>query len=127
MSTQEYSLQVNVPSVEEFSAKYKQYGPLAKGTANFLFDVLMSPESFVRAKIATELGHPAIDGPAELAYKAVTSQNVIVWDARIKQFCGAVVCCLMEANGYRKSGERKNVRHSAFTKGEFYRPEHELE
>ena len=127
MQPQSYTLQVNVPSVEEFSAKYKQYGPLAQGPANFLFEILVSPESFVRAKMATLLGHPAIDGPAELAYQAVANQSVIAWDARIKQFCGAVVCCLMEANGYRKSGERKNVRHHAFTKGEFYRPEHELE
>lgn len=125
MQPQSYVLQVNVPSVQEFSSKYKQYGPLAHGPAHFLFEVLTSPDSFIRAKMATILGHPAIDGPAELAYQAVANQDAIVWDARIKQFCGAVVCCLMEANGYRKSGERKSVRHHAFTKGEFYRPEHE--
>lgn len=120
MQTQSYSILVNIPTVQEFAAKYKQYGPLAKGSANFLFEVLVSPESFVRAKIATELGHPAIDGVAEMAFQAVANQSELVWDARIKQFCGAVVSCLMEANGYRKSGERKNVRHHAFSKGEFY-------
>ena len=122
MQTQSYTIQVNVPSVDEFSAKYKQYGPLAQGPANFLFEVLVSPESFVRAKMATLLGHPAIDGPAELAYQAVANQNVVEWNGTLKQFCGAVICCLMEANGYQKTGEKKSVRHHAFTKGEFYKP-----
>ncbi len=120
MRSQTYSLQVNVPTVEEFSAKYKQYGPLANGPGNFLFHVLVSPESFVRAKMATELGYPAIDGAAEAAFQAVANQDAIVWDARLKQFCGAVLCFLMEANGYIKSGNRKSVRHPEFSKGEFY-------
>ena len=127
MQPQSYVLQVNVPSVEEFSAKYKQYGPLANGPGNFLFHVLVSPESFVRASIATELGHPAIDGVAEMAFQEVAKKDDILWNDNLKRFCGAAVCCLMEANGYRKSGERKSVRHHAFTKGEFYRPEHEPE
>ena len=121
MQTQNYILRVNVPSVEEFSAKYKQYGPLARGPANFLFNVLVSPESFIRGECATLLGHPAIDGPAEAAFQAVANQNVVEWNDNLKRFCGAVVCCLMEANGYQKTGEKKSARHHAFTKGEFYR------
>lgn len=127
MQTQIYTIQVNVPSVDDFGAKYKQYGPLAQGPANFLYEVLVSPESFVRAKIATILGHPAIDGPAELAYQAVANQNTVEWNDNLKRFCGAVVCCLMETNGYRKTGEKKSVRHHAFTKGEFYKSAHEPE
>ena len=120
MRSQTYNLQVNVPTVEEFGAKYKQYGPLARGPANFLFELLVSPESFVRASIATELGHPAIDGIAEMAFQAVDEKDDILWNDNLKRFCGAVICCLMEANGYAKSGERKNVRNKAFKKGEFY-------
>ncbi len=122
MQTQIYTAQVNVPSAEDFSAKYKQYGPLAQGPANFLFNVLVSPQSFVRAECATLLGRPAIDGPAEMAYQVVANQNDIKWNDNLKRFCGAVVCCLMEANGYLKTGEKKSVRHHAFSKGEFYRP-----
>ena len=120
MQTQSYTIQVNVPSVEEFAAKYKQYGPLARGPANFL-EVLVSPESYVRAECATLLGHPAISGPAEMAYQAVTNQDAVEWKDNLKRFCGAVICCLMEANGYQKTNEKRSVRHHAFTKGEFYR------
>ena len=120
MPTQSYTLQVNVPTVEEFSAKYKQYGPLAKGPANFLFELLVSPESFVRAKMATELGHPAIYGVAEMAFREVEKKDDILWNDNLKRFCGAVTCCLLEANGYQKTGEKRSVRHHAFKKGEFF-------
>lgn len=121
MQTQSYSTQVNVPSVEEFAAKYRSYGPLARNEANFLFNVLVSPESFVRADVATALGHPAIDGAAEMAYQAVASQAVVEWSDNLKRFCGAAICSLMEANGYQKTGEKRSARHHAFSKGEFYK------
>lgn len=37
-----------------------------------------------------------------------------------KQFIGAVVCCLMENNGYRKTGRKKSINHPDFIKGEIY-------
>jgi len=37
-----------------------------------------------------------------------------------KQFIGGVVCSLMEANGYQKTGTKRATPNKAFSKGEFY-------
>jgi hypothetical protein len=122
MTIQSLVLRVAIPSVDEFARKYRNYGPLARGDGRFLFDLLMSPDAYNRASVATlELELPAVAGIAKMCYQAVEKQQTIEWNDNVKRFIGAVVCCLMEANGYQKTGMKKAIPHHAFTKGEFYR------
>ena len=121
MQSQSFQLSVNLPSVEDFADRYKQYGQFARGDGQFLFTLLVSPTSFVKAQVATiDLSLPAVAGVAKISYEAVQVQTGIEWSGFIKQFIGAVICCLMEANGFKKTGKKKAIPYHAFTKGELY-------
>ena len=115
MQVQPFHLSVNLPTVDDFAARYKQYGQFARGDGHFVFALLVSPTSFVRAQVATvDLDLPAVAGVAKICYEAVQAQTRIEWSGFVKQFIGAVICCLMEANGFKKTGTKK---------GEMYRQE----
>lgn len=121
MQVQPFNLLVNLPSVDDFAAHYKQYGQFARGEGHFLYTLLISPASFVRAQVATvDLDLPAVAGVAKLCHQAVQAQTDVEWSGYVKQFIGAVVCCLMEANGFQKTGVKKAIPYHAFTKGEMY-------
>ena len=120
MKSKKITIAVNLPSTEDFAKGYPQYGPFAKGIGCFIFETIMTPQNFLSAKVCSELGFPAVAGVAESCLKAVEKQNVIELDGFLKQFIGAVVCTLMEANSYRKTGKKKAVPHHVFTKGEVY-------
>lgn len=122
METQLFELQVNIPSVEDFAIRFRQYGNFARNEGGFLFDRLMTSACFNRARVATvDFDLPAVAGVAKLCYQTVAEQNSVEWNGFLKQFIGAVVCALMEANGFEKTGTKKAIPHHAFTKGEFYR------
>jgi hypothetical protein len=118
-----YTLPVNVPSLEDFaSSRFKQYGNFAQGEGRYLFDLIMSPESFNTARIATlTFNLPAASGVAESCYQAALRESKANLRNFDKQFIGAVICVLMESNGFEKTGKKKAIPHSAFTKGEMYR------
>lgn len=120
MQTRSYTLLVNLPSVNEFGERFPQYGNHARNELNFLFKRIVSPESFIYAKVATQMDLPAVAGIANECYKLVIENGTIEWHGYIKQFIGAVVCKLMEDNGFKKTGIKKSVPHPMFTKGEFY-------
>jgi hypothetical protein len=123
MKTDTYSLSVNLPSVEEFGERFPQYGDFAKHEGNFLFRRIVTPECYNNARIATLVFKlPAVAGVAEICYQSVLEYKTIEWRGFLKQFIGAVVCKLMEDNGFEKTGIKKSVPHVKFTKGEFYRP-----
>jgi len=121
MKNNVFSLKVNIPSVQKFKEKYPQYGPFAQKDGSFIFDLIMSPSSFILARAATVFGFPAVLGVAELSYQAVTQDGSREFNGFMKQYIGAIVCALMEANGYVKTDTKKSVHHNKFTKGEFYR------
>ena len=121
METRPFTLLVNLPTVDEFGERFPQYGNYAHNEANFLFERIVSPESFIYAKVATQLGLPAVSGIADGCYKLVVENGTIEWRGFTKQFIGAVVCKLMEDNGFEKTGIKKSVPHPKFTKGEFYK------
>jgi hypothetical protein len=82
----------------------------------------MSHGCYNRARVATtDLDLPAVAGVAKLCYRTVIEQNSLEWNGFLKQFIGAVVCTLMEANGFEKTGTKRAIPHREFTKGEFYR------
>ena len=122
METKTFMLDAQLPSVDEFAERFPQYGNFAKREGRFLFDILVTPESFVRAKFATELGLPAVTGIAQISYHTVVEQSSLEWRGFLKQFIGAVVCVLMESNGFEKTGQKKSVSVPNFTKAEFYQP-----
>ena len=120
METKSITFSVNLATVDEFKERFPTYGDFARNEANFLFKQIVSPESFICAKVATKLELPATSGIADDCYKLVIENGTIEWRGYTKQFIGAVVCKLMEDNGYKKTGIKKSVPHRLFNKGEFY-------
>jgi hypothetical protein len=120
MKDQSFSLNVQIPELADFETRFPQYGPFARENGNFMFNIVMTPLSFLRCQFATELNLPAVAGIAEISFNATSQQSIIQFDGFLKQFIGALVCTLMEANGFTKSGKKKSVPHREYTKGEFY-------
>jgi hypothetical protein len=119
MTTIVFSFSANIPSLDEFGARFPQYRPYAVGEGDTLFELLMRPESLNSAIEATKLGLPAVAGIAEISVQEVRrlGRTLTPFD---RQFIGGVVCCLMEANGFQKTGTKKAIPHKSFSKGEFY-------
>ena len=111
-------LNVRIPELHEFQERYPQYKNFATGPeGQALFALIMRPQSFVKAEVATvDLGLPGVAGVAKDCADAVPTE---LTDTQ-KRFCGALVCALMEANGFSKTGRKRAIPHKAFTKGEVY-------
>ena len=123
METKCFSIQVNIPNVDLFVAKHKAYGNYVLREGKFLFKLIVSPESFLKAKIATdEFEYPAVAGIAKAVHEEAMNRGMWSDETKgyIKQCTGAIMCALMEANGYRKSGRKKAIPFREFTKGEVY-------
>ena len=120
MQKQSTNIEAQIPDLNDFGKRFPQYGPFAQNEGNFIFNSIMCPSSFFRAKIVTEMNLPAVSGVAEICFQATTQQKIIPFNGFLKQYIGAIVCTLMEANGYSKTGKKKAIPHHAFTKGEFY-------
>jgi hypothetical protein len=107
-------------TADDFASFYPQYGKLALGEGRFLFDLLSSPTAHLKAKITTlDLDMPAVAGVAK-DVAAACSAHAIELDSFKKQFVGAVVCFVMERNGFKKTNTKRAIPHPAFKKGEFY-------
>src|SRR5437762_1307201 len=107
------TLACQIPSLAEFSSRFPRYGNFAANEGQFLYNVLMTPESFSAADVATvDLDRPAIAGVAKRIRQAVrevpATQRPRKWGS-LKQFAGAVICALMEANGFQKTGRKRSV------------------
>ncbi len=121
MRTENFILSVNLPTTDEFGERFPQYKNFAENDGNFLFNRIISPESFINARVVTLiLKLPAVAGIAEDCYNLVNDNGTVEWRGFIKQFIGAVVCKLMEDNGFQKTGRKKAIPHDQFTKGELY-------
>jgi hypothetical protein len=121
MTTDTYTATVLVPNVEDLEALYPRHARFARTDGKFLFDLITSPASYIRASVATEdLGLPAVAGIAKMCHEAVQAQKAVPWSDRTKQFIGVVTSVVMQANGFQKTGTKKAIPHPAFTKGEFY-------
>jgi hypothetical protein len=121
MQRLEFRLEALIPSHEDFGGRFPQYNNHARSEGRVIFDLLMSPASLNSAMVATAMGHPAVAGIAESAVQEFLrrGKELTGFD---KQFIGAVVCSLMEANGYEKTEKKRAIPHKAFTKGEVYAP-----
>lgn len=122
METESRETTPNIPSLDDFAQRYPHYGPLARDDGRYLFDLVMSPSSYHSARNATlEEGRPAVAGVARICCEAI-DQRPELTDRRdyMKQYTGALVCALMEANGFGRTGQKRAVPNSCFTVGEFY-------
>ncbi len=120
MRTKQLTLTANFPSLAEFAERFPQYGPFAREEGRFLFDLIMTVENYNRMQVLTEASFPAVAGVAEICYEEINRVGSVQISGYIKQFIGAVICCLMEFNNYKKTGIKRAVPHAKFTKGEVY-------
>ena len=122
MRSTKFCVEINFPTIGEFALSYPPYGPWARGAGQFLFELVMSEEIFLRARFATEMGLPAVAGIAAVCDAAARARGFELRDDKFsKQAIGAAVCVLLEANGFEKTSERRAIPHAAFTKGTIYR------
>ena len=116
MCTVEHVVTVNLPCRKDFRELYPQYYNYIRGEGAKLFDLVMTPYTFVKCKVVTDLGLPAITGVAndfvELCGKDASSYD--------KQTLGALVSTLMVYNNYEKAGKKRSISHKSFSKGEVY-------
>ena len=119
MGKKEFKYEVICPTVDDFAKQYPQYAPFAMSDGNDLFKLIIKPENFIRMAIVSDLGFAALYGIAEPCSLLVQEQNKPL-TSYTKQFIGAVVCCVMECNNYKKTGRKKSIHHPDFTKGEIY-------
>lgn len=121
MQAQTISYTIQLPNIDDFLAKYPRYTKLVNNEGKFLFDLIMQPEVFIQARVLADFGSPSVLAVAELCRQAVEEKaGSATLDSFTKQFIGATICTLMEANGYQKSGTKKSVPHPSFSIGEFY-------
>ncbi len=120
MKTKHLTLTANFPSISEFAERFPQYGPFSKGDGGVLFKRIMTTNNFNRMQVLTEFNFPAVSGVAEICYQEAIRNQPHKSFGYIKQYIGAVVCCLMESNNYRKTGGKRAIPHAKFTKGEVY-------
>lgn len=119
MKIRQFSFSAYIPSLDDFGGQFPHYKPYADGEGSALFNLLMRPETVNSAIEATKLGLSAVAGVAEISAQEVnrSGRNLTGFH---KQFIGAVVRTLMEANGYQKTGTKRAIPHKDFSKGEFY-------
>jgi hypothetical protein len=123
MKTQTVRHAVKLPEVADFLDKYPRYTQLVQGGGRFLFDLIMQPDNLFLAQAASHYKLPSVLSVAECCRVAIEEhEDSIELDSFTKQFIGAAICVLMEANGYRKTGTKKSVPHPSFSTGEFYVP-----
>lgn len=121
MKKQIYKKEVKIPSIEEFSIQYPQYSNFAKAEGNVVFSKLMTPRAFIRGLVCTIIELPAVTGIAKLIVEDISPLKGKPGFNFSKQYIGALMCSLMEANGYSKSGKKRAIPRSLFTKGEVYK------
>ena len=122
MDIQDLSISVNIPTIEDFLTEHSNYSNLARVELNYLFKLVMSAESFWLASVVTdELDLPAVAGIAKRCSDIIDTHAEQKPVGLVNQFIGAAMSCLMQANGYEKTGIKRAIPHPRFTKGEVYR------
>jgi len=120
MKPSKYEKRVNLPEVVDFLSDYSRYSSIAAGNGKRLFELIMQPEVFIRASVMSDIGLPAVLAVASDAKQLASTDPEITLDSFTKQYIGAAICSLMEANGYSKTGRKRRVPHESFSVGECY-------
>ena len=118
MRTETIRFDVQLSSPSDFVRRFPHYTAV-QSTERRLFDLVMTGQNFVRAAGATDVfSLPAVAAVADEV--ALAFQGRKDWDF-VKQLSGALVCTLMEDNGYVKSGSKRSVSRPGWSKGEVYK------
>lgn len=121
MIQERFEVTVVIPTLDEFQRRFRQYARHAREDGAFLFELLTRPASLLKASFATDdLELPAVAGVAADCATEAAGRGIDL-NGYARQFIGAVVCVVMEANGYVKTGKKRSIPHRSFTKGEVYR------
>lgn len=107
-----------VPSASDFVAMYPQYSA-AHAAEAALFALLTEPEHVLAMLIVTErTGLPAVSAVAA----AVTDhcERTGGLTPFRKQFAGAVTCCVMLANHFKRTNRKRAVATVGWSVGEVY-------
>jgi hypothetical protein len=123
MKAEKYIQTVQVPELIDFKDRFHRYAPYSQSVGSSLFAAVMTPEGFVAAEHATFLNRPAVAGVVRIV------NHLLPPDGKdrdyAKQYVGALVCCLMEANDYEKVQTKGKDKKAAvgipgFTVGQVY-------
>jgi hypothetical protein len=114
-----YQKQVRLPSTKDFVGRYPHYS-VVETAGRKLFDTIVTAESFVRAAALTDsLGLPAVSAVADVVSNTCGVKGNL--QGFQKQVAGAIMCVLMEENGYKKTGQKRSVSRQGWSRGELYR------
>ena len=119
MEDRKFEVIVTLLSIDDFLEKYPRFSSFAHGSGKVLFDSIMQEASFIATSVLADFGYPSVLGVADQCDEIINKTELDA-GSFTKQFIGSVVCALMEANGYEKTGSKKSVPHRLFTSGEFY-------
>lgn len=111
---------ITLVDVNDFIKKYPRFSTFVNNEGRVLFDAVVKSQVFVDASILANYGYPSVLGVAQQCQEIIAESEELKADSFTKQFIGSVICSLMEANGYKKTGIKKSVPHKLFTTGEFY-------
>lgn len=121
MNSENFSLVVRIPSLNEFRELHPNLAAMASGEGHPFFIEIMTARSFVACASVTELLHlPAVAGVAA-RLDAVAIERGKPMTNQEKQFVGNVVADIMEANGYERSEKSGRVGVTPFNRGKIYR------
>ncbi|WP_152666180.1 hypothetical protein [Pseudomonas abietaniphila] len=96
--------------MESFAKTHpSQFNELNAHAFNFI-DFINSKESFTNMRVVTDaLELPAVAGIVKFCAEAILATTPTVKRSSLKRSIGALVCAVMEANGYAKTGIQRAV------------------
>jgi hypothetical protein len=106
-------------SLQDFVMQSRNYKNYARTQGRWIFSFLTSQAALDSLEAATAKNLPAVAGIAESVIQESIRRGRELTDVD-RQFIGAVVRFLMEANGYRKTGRHGFITYKPFTKGQLY-------
>ncbi len=120
MESREYLFQAHIPTLDDFvnDDKYRKYKNYVqdKDVGFKLFEAITTPENVFKMQTFSQVQLPAITGVAGICYDILASELKELEKREnakalnyAKQFIGAVVCHLMERNGFIKTSNRKSI------------------
>ena len=107
-----------------FQNKYRNFAPLADHD-QMIWEMLNNEAAYSHMRSATVCwGYPAVAGVTFLIAPLIENLPPSEVDY-LKKGVGAMVCTIMENNGYKKTGVKKSVPpvpFRVFSRGEVYQP-----
>jgi hypothetical protein len=119
MNKIKFNKEINILSKNDFLEERPQFkATLDSQIGTKLFDFTIQKEIIMDLIYFSKLTNsPAVEGVVN-SLKAIGINSL---ENREKQFFGALVCEILEVNGFEKTGKKSTVKSGIFTTGEVYR------